>query len=173
MATDNTTPKNTLKSWFKRGLKPLEAQFYAWMDSYWHKNEKIPVSSVDELEVILNNKAETKTVEDQRLSIGTLNSSISDHIGNRDIHKTSEEIRGEIIDKDIPETIARKNETDEALSQKVDKVAGKDLISDEEKQKISDHDEKLIILDELVCGTGPGSVSSKISQALAWEEYIN
>src|SRR5688500_19188898 len=45
---------NTLKNWFKRGFKPLQQQFYDWMDSYWHKDEKIPMANVDGLESILN-----------------------------------------------------------------------------------------------------------------------
>lgn len=44
-----TTPKSTLYNWFKRGLKPLESQFRAWLDSYWHKDELIPITSVDGL----------------------------------------------------------------------------------------------------------------------------
>jgi hypothetical protein len=32
---------NTLKSWFARGLKPLQNQFYDLIDSFRHKNEKI------------------------------------------------------------------------------------------------------------------------------------
>lgn len=62
MATENITEKNIIKSWFKRGLKPLELQFHAWMDSYWHKSEKIPTSSVENLETVLNNKAEEANV---------------------------------------------------------------------------------------------------------------
>jgi hypothetical protein len=45
---------NILKSWFKRGFKPLQQQFYDWMDSYWHKDEQLPISSVNGLESILN-----------------------------------------------------------------------------------------------------------------------
>jgi hypothetical protein len=45
---------NTLKNWFKRGFKPLQQQFYDWMDSFWHKNEKIPIATIDGLESILN-----------------------------------------------------------------------------------------------------------------------
>lgn len=36
----------TLKTWFQKGLKPLQAQFYDWMDSYWHKNDVLPVESI-------------------------------------------------------------------------------------------------------------------------------
>ncbi len=52
------TDKNTLKSWFKRGLKPLASQFEAWMDSYYHKGEKIPVDSVDGLSEVLIDKVD-------------------------------------------------------------------------------------------------------------------
>jgi hypothetical protein len=45
---------NTLKNWFKRGLKPLQQQFYDWLDSYWHKDEAIPIQSIDGLEAALN-----------------------------------------------------------------------------------------------------------------------
>jgi hypothetical protein len=48
------TPISTLKNWFKRGLKPLETQFAAWLDSYWHKSEAIPMESVDGLIDTLN-----------------------------------------------------------------------------------------------------------------------
>jgi len=59
MATD----KNTLKSWFQKGLKPLAAQFAAWMDSYWHKDETIPVSSIENLDVIMSSKANQAVVD--------------------------------------------------------------------------------------------------------------
>ena len=49
-----------LKMWFKRGLYPLQSQFYAWIDSYWHKDEdSIPVSAIDGLADILNQKADS------------------------------------------------------------------------------------------------------------------
>lgn len=45
-----STPRSTLIGWFKRGLKPLETQFEAWMNSYWHKtDDSIPMSAVDGL----------------------------------------------------------------------------------------------------------------------------
>lgn len=77
MATDQITDKNILKSWFKRGLKPLEAQFHAWMDSYWHKDDKIPVASVNNLADVLNKKAESKSLEA--------------HVQDMTIHKTQSE----------------------------------------------------------------------------------
>ncbi|MTK53306.1 hypothetical protein [Paludibacter sp.] len=46
MATD----KNTLIGWFVKGAKPLASQFAAWINSYWHKDEQIPVSSIEGLQ---------------------------------------------------------------------------------------------------------------------------
>lgn len=45
---------NTLKNWFKRGLKPLEAQFADWLDSFWHKDDIIPMDKVEDLTETLN-----------------------------------------------------------------------------------------------------------------------
>lgn len=63
--------RNALKSWFQRGLKPLAVQFADWIDSFWHKNESIPISSVGNLTNTLNNKANTEVVDnlDQRVSV--------------------------------------------------------------------------------------------------------
>lgn len=55
--------KNTTKQWFKNKLKPTQAQFWAWMDSYWHKDEKIPVSSISGLEKLLNSVATVGQIE--------------------------------------------------------------------------------------------------------------
>ena len=38
-------PLSTLKSWFRRGLKPTESQFSDWLDSFWHKDEELPAVS--------------------------------------------------------------------------------------------------------------------------------
>ncbi len=57
------TPINNLKQWFRNGLKPTQEQFWAWMDSYWHKNEKIPQTSIDGLDKSLEAKAETTAVD--------------------------------------------------------------------------------------------------------------
>lgn len=43
------TQKKTLKKWFSNFMKPAQEHFAAWIDSYWHKNEQIPMSSIDGL----------------------------------------------------------------------------------------------------------------------------
>lgn len=44
------TPISTLKRWFANLKKPTQEQFWAWLDSYWHKSEKIPMDTIDGLE---------------------------------------------------------------------------------------------------------------------------
>lgn len=48
-----------LKKWFQRGLYPTQEQFHAWLDSFWHKEEKIDVQAIDRLPALLNEKYAT------------------------------------------------------------------------------------------------------------------
>ena len=48
---------DTMKSWFKKGLYPTESQFAGVFDSFWHKDETIPLWNVQNLTHILNGKA--------------------------------------------------------------------------------------------------------------------
>jgi hypothetical protein len=52
--------KNTIKNWFRTGLKPTQAQFWATWDSFWHKDEKIPITAIDDIEALLNDKADAE-----------------------------------------------------------------------------------------------------------------
>jgi hypothetical protein len=41
-----------IKNWFKTGLKPTQDQFWDWIDSYWHKDEQIPIAKIDGVQPI-------------------------------------------------------------------------------------------------------------------------
>lgn len=56
--------KNTIYSYFQTGDFPTEAQFKATWDSFWHKAEKIPLSSIDGI-----NEKFTNTVTSQQLAV--------------------------------------------------------------------------------------------------------
>ena len=60
-------PLNTIKNWFKTGLKPSQNQFWETWDSFRHKFEKVPMKDVENLETSLNTKAE-KTQFENHLS---------------------------------------------------------------------------------------------------------
>ncbi len=44
------TALNIIKNWFKTGLKPTQAQFWATWDSFWHKDQSIPQANITNLE---------------------------------------------------------------------------------------------------------------------------
>ena len=79
--------KNTIKSWFKRGSKPTEQQFANLIDSFVHNNDTLPVSSVEGLDTIVNNKFDRQTGE-------LLAADFSEH--KEDIQITIEQIREDI-----------------------------------------------------------------------------
>lgn len=47
---------NTIKNWFKTGLKPTESQFFSTWDSFWHKQDEIPVENITGINEILIDK---------------------------------------------------------------------------------------------------------------------
>ena len=52
------TAINTIKQWFKTGLKPTQDQFWNWIDSFWHKDELIPQKNIQNLSTTLSGKAD-------------------------------------------------------------------------------------------------------------------
>ncbi|MDA6068630.1 hypothetical protein NJT12_03265 [Flavobacterium sp. AC] len=52
------TPINTILNWFKTGLQPTEAQFWASWASFWHKDEMIPQGNINQLVNTLGAKVE-------------------------------------------------------------------------------------------------------------------
>lgn len=71
--------KTTLKSWFSKGKKPLASHFAAWIDSFWHKDEQIPIAAISDLENVIS-EFETKPSVDEKLSL----KSDKGHVHNRE-----------------------------------------------------------------------------------------
>lgn len=55
--------REQLKIWFRKGLYPLESQFHAWIDSFWHKSEKLPMSQIEGLAEAINGKADASVID--------------------------------------------------------------------------------------------------------------
>ena len=51
------TQKKTLKKWFSNFMKPAQEHFSAWIDSFWHKSEQIPMSNIEGLSRAIENTA--------------------------------------------------------------------------------------------------------------------
>lgn len=58
-----TTPLATIKSWFTTGSTPTKDHFWAWMDSFFHKDELIPVNKVQGLDELISRKAEAEAFD--------------------------------------------------------------------------------------------------------------
>lgn len=54
---------NILKNWFRTGLKPTQQQFWDWMDSFFHKDEKIPLTSIDGIQDEFDKKADKGLIQ--------------------------------------------------------------------------------------------------------------
>lgn len=65
-----TTDKATLLGWIVTRWKPTVAQFKAFAESYWHKDEKIPTSSIDGLDNIMNGVATEEYVSNSIAAYG-------------------------------------------------------------------------------------------------------
>jgi hypothetical protein len=52
----------TLSGYVVRKWKPLVQQVRDWMDSYWHKEDMIPIAAVEGLEAFLNNLPTESTI---------------------------------------------------------------------------------------------------------------
>ncbi len=74
---------STIKNWFKTRLKPTQTQFWDTWDSFWHKNDTIPVDSVENLSSILNGKASQEGVNN---ALESINDDIS-NLGSNKVDK--------------------------------------------------------------------------------------
>ncbi len=41
---------STIREWFRTGLKPTQEQFWSTWDSFWHKDEQIPIQTIENLQ---------------------------------------------------------------------------------------------------------------------------
>ena len=90
------TPKKTLKKWFSNFMKPAQEHFAAWIDSYWHKSEQIPMSNIEGLNRALENTA----------SAGQL----LNHINDSDAHSR---LFNQKVDKEVGKGLSANDFTNE------------------------------------------------------------
>ena len=136
------TPKKTLKKWFSNFMKPAQEHFAAWIDSYWHKDEQIPMKNIDGLSRAIENTA----------SAGQLLNHINDTNAH---HALFEELKRQIqaiqtilqVDdvnldtlQEIVTELKANTKLQELIDKKVNKEDGKGLstndFTNEHKQKL-------------------------------------
>ncbi len=98
-----------LKAWFKRGAYPTAEQFADWLDSYFHKEEKVPIDSVDGLSGRLNAKYDKTEGEELERKHNALFDDFSQHEA-----ANAQDFEG--VREDIAELVA----ADEALNAKLE-----------------------------------------------------
>nr|DAS56548.1 MAG TPA: hypothetical protein [Bacteriophage sp.] len=138
------TPKKTLKKWFSNLMKPAQEHFAAWIDSFWHKSEQIPMSNIDGLSRAIESTA----------SAGQL----LNHINDTNAHRALfDELKNQIqaihtvlqVDdvnldtlQEIVTLLKSNTKLQELIDKKVNKEEGKGLSSNdftnELKQKLED-----------------------------------
>lgn len=111
------------------------------------------------------------TIDDDEEEIERLDKELQEHVNNKEIHKTSEEIRSEIVDADIPDTIARVQWTLDKIEEAVNTVMN-DIVdgASDEYNTLKKIQDKIVELraemESQLYGDDGGEVLKTLEQAL-------
>lgn len=97
------TPIATLKQWFANFRKPSQEHFWALIDSFYHKSEKIPLAGIDGLSTLIEDTA----------SAAQLNNHLSDTHAHR-----------ELLDKKVDKVAGKKLTTEDFTTELRHKLEG-------------------------------------------------
>ena len=103
----------TLKKWFSNFRKPKQEHFWAWMDSFWHKEEKIPMDSIEGLENAIQGTASAEQLRN--------------HLTDNQAHK---ELFEKKVDKEAGKGLSS-NDFTNAYKQQLDLLEDYDIELDE------------------------------------------
>ena len=90
------TPLSTLKRWFSNFMKPNQEHFWAIFDSFFHKSEKIPMTSIEGLENAIQGTATAEQLQS--------------HLTDSQAHK---ELFDKKVDKEAGKTLTSNDYTNE------------------------------------------------------------
>jgi hypothetical protein len=103
------------------------------------------------------------TIDDDEEEIERIDKELQEHVSNKAIHKTSEEIRSEIVDADIPDTIARVQWTLDQINTAVINLIGG---ASDEYNTLKRIQTKIEELRAKIYGDDGGTVLNTLEQAL-------
>lgn len=103
------------------------------------------------------------TIDDDEEEIERLDKELQEHVNNKEIHKTSEEIRSEIVDADIPDTIARVQWTLDQINIAIVNLIGG---ASDEYNTLKRIQTKIEELRAKIYGDDGGTVLNTLEQAL-------
>ncbi|MGQ2161816.1 hypothetical protein [Ornithobacterium rhinotracheale] len=118
------TDLNSIKQWFKNGLKPTQEQFWAWLDSFWHKDDKIPAENIQGLNDMLSGIDLSSKVEN-----ADFESFKTENTGElaKKANANADNITDNVADWQTALSIYTKETAKKELGEKVDKEEGKGL----------------------------------------------
>ena len=108
-----------LKAWFQRRKYPTEAQFADWIDSFFHKEDKVPISSVEELPEQLNGKYDAAAGEQLESNFRQLRTDYETH------EKSSRQLFNNIADN-IEELEAEDERLTGVIAAETDRAIGEE-----------------------------------------------
>lgn len=103
------------------------------------------------------------TIDDDEEEIERIDKELQEHVSNKAIHKTSEEIRSEIVDADIPDTIARVQWTLDQINTAIVNLIGG---ASDEYNTLKRIQTKIEELRAKIYGDDGGTVLKTLEQAL-------
>ncbi|MCB6232277.1 hypothetical protein LIS90_13580, partial [Flavobacterium psychrophilum] len=86
----------TIYNWFTTGSKPTQAQFWDTWDSFWHKDDKIPIAQVEGVQSICD--AINNHIKDTNAHAGLLAYSRIYPFGTFQIFKAAGNTNGETLE---------------------------------------------------------------------------
>ena len=92
-----------LKQWFANFKKPTQEHFWAWIDSFWHKSEKIPMANIEGLESLVEGTASAEQLRN--------------HLTDTHAHK-------EVLDKKVDKVAGKKLSTEDFTTELRTKLEG-------------------------------------------------
>ena len=107
------TAIQTLKKWFSNFKKPTQEHFWALIDSFWHKSEKIPMDSIEGLESAIQGTASAEQLRN--------------HLTDNQAHK---ELFEKKVDKEAGKGLSS-NDFTNAYKQQLDLLEDYDIELDE------------------------------------------
>jgi len=145
-----------IKNWFKTGLKPTQAQFWAVFDSFRHKSEKVPFNDIDGLTDLFNEKVDK--IEGLGLSTNDFTAALKTKLENftnyvhPDFHQMSE-IEGLIEALDGYALASDVSLLEQELGSKSDiSQTGRRLTANQATSTINLVDANGVVLDSLAVG---------------------
>ncbi len=135
MPTITVTPLNTILSWFQTDDFPTELQFANAWSSFWHKTDKLPISSIEGLTQLFqqtaSSQAFTTHLSDKSAHAGSLALLDASNLKINDVSAWKDKLKINQIEQSI---ITLENQDDEMLGlieQLQNKSSLQNIISDD------------------------------------------